>query len=59
MGVKPEVKEHLAQRASNGMPEVWQAPLSEIRKNTQLESTDQLMQKIYPPLFTFTVVVGF
>ena len=35
MGVKPEVKEHLAQRASNGMPEVWQAPLSEIRKNTQ------------------------
>jgi acetyl esterase len=35
MGVKPEVKEHLAQRASNGLPEVWQAPLSEIRKNTQ------------------------
>ena len=35
MGVKPEIKDHLAQRASNGMPEVWQAPLSEIRKNTQ------------------------
>lgn len=35
MGVKPEVKEHLAQRASNGLPEVWQAPVSEIRKNTQ------------------------
>lgn len=35
MGVKPEIKDHLAQRASNGLPEVWQAPVSEIRKNTQ------------------------
>ena len=34
MGVKPEIKDHLAQRASNGLPEVWQAPVSEIRKNT-------------------------
>ena len=34
MGVKPEIKDHLTQRASNGLPEVWQAPVSEIRKNT-------------------------
>jgi acetyl esterase len=34
MGVKPEIGEHLAQRAAGGMPEVWQAPLADIRKNT-------------------------
>lgn len=34
MGVKPEIASHLAQRAISGIPEVWQAPLDEIRKNT-------------------------
>ena len=34
MGVKSEITAHLAQRVAAGLPEVWQAPLDEIRKNT-------------------------
>ena len=34
MGLKPEIIKHLAERAALGLPQVWQAPLDEIRKNT-------------------------
>lgn len=34
MGLKPEIIKHLAERAALGQPQVWQAPLAEIRKNT-------------------------
>jgi acetyl esterase len=34
MGLKPEIIKHLAERAALGLPQVWQAPLAEIRKNT-------------------------
>ena len=35
MGVKPEISAYLAERAAAGLPQVWQAPLSEIRENTK------------------------
>jgi acetyl esterase len=34
MGLKPEIKQYLAQRAQLGLPLVWQAPLSEVREST-------------------------
>jgi acetyl esterase len=34
MGLKPEIKQYLAQRAQLGLPLVWQAPLSEVRDST-------------------------
>ena len=36
MGLKPEIKAYLAERASLDLPPVWQAPLDEIRANTKL-----------------------
>lgn len=35
MGLKPEISQYLTQRAALGLPAVWQAPLDEIRGNTQ------------------------
>lgn len=36
MGLKPEIAAYLAERAATGLPQVWQAPLTEIRENTKL-----------------------
>jgi acetyl esterase len=36
MGLKPEMAAYLAERAATGLPQVWQAPLAEIRENTRL-----------------------
>ena len=36
MGLKPEIKAYLTERASLGLPQVWQAPLDEIRENNKL-----------------------
>jgi acetyl esterase len=36
MGLKPEIAAYLAERAATGLPQVWQAPLAEIRDNTKL-----------------------
>ena len=36
MGLKPEIAAYLAERAATGLPQVWQAPLGEIRENTKL-----------------------
>lgn len=36
MGLKPEIASYLAERAATGLPQVWQAPLTEIRENTKL-----------------------
>jgi acetyl esterase len=36
MGLKPEIAAYLAERAATGLPQVWQAPLAEIRENTKL-----------------------
>jgi len=36
MGLKPEITAYLAERAATGLPQVWQAPLAEIRENTKL-----------------------
>ena len=35
MGLKPELMEFLQLKNESNLPEVWQAPLSEIRKNTR------------------------
>ncbi len=35
MGIKPELIEYLETRAASGLPEVWQAPVSTIRKNLE------------------------
>ena len=34
MSLKPEIIKHLADKSAAGLPEVWQAPVEEIRKNT-------------------------
>jgi len=34
MSLKPEIIKHLADKSATGLPEVWQAPVEEIRKNT-------------------------
>ena len=36
MGLKPEIKAYLTELASLGLPQVWQAPLDEIRENNKL-----------------------
>ena len=36
MGLKPEIKAYLTERASLDLPQVWQAPLDEIRENNKL-----------------------
>ena len=36
MVLKPEIAAYLAERAATGLPQVWQAPLTEIRENTKL-----------------------
>ena len=36
MGLKPEIAAYLAERAATGLPQVWQAPLAEIRESTKL-----------------------
>ena len=36
MGLKPEIRQYLSERSALGLPAVWQAPLDEIRKNTNL-----------------------
>ena len=36
MGLKPEISAYLTERAATGLPQVWQAPLAEIRENTKL-----------------------
>ena len=36
MGLKPEITAYLAERSATGLPQVWQAPLAEIRENTKL-----------------------
>ena len=36
MGLKPEISAYLTERAASGLPQVWQAPLAEIRENTKL-----------------------
>jgi acetyl esterase len=36
MGLKPEIAAYLAERAATGLPQVWQAPLAEIRENSKL-----------------------
>ena len=36
MGLKPEIAAYLAERAATDLPQVWQAPLAEIRENTKL-----------------------
>ena len=36
MGLKPEISAYLKDRAALGLPQVWQAPLAEIRENTKL-----------------------
>jgi len=35
VGLKPELVEYLQARAASGLPEVWQAPVSTIRKNLE------------------------
>jgi acetyl esterase len=36
MGLKPEISAYLTERAATGLPQVWQAPLAQIRENTKL-----------------------
>jgi acetyl esterase len=36
MGLKPEIRQYLSERSALGLPAVWQAPLDEIRKITNL-----------------------
>jgi acetyl esterase len=36
VGLKPEIAAYLAERVAMGLPQVWQAPLAQIRENTKL-----------------------
>jgi len=48
MGLKPEINAYLAERAAAGLPQVWQAPLAEIRENTNLHiALKQPLLQIY------------
>jgi acetyl esterase len=48
MGLKPEIAAYLAERAATGLPQVWQAPLAEIRENTKLHiALKQPLLQIY------------
>ena len=48
MGLKPEITAYLAEREAMGLPQVWQAPLAEIRENTKLHiALKQPLTQIY------------
>nr|MTA34136.1 esterase [Actinomycetota bacterium] len=48
MGLKPEISAYLKDRAALGLPQVWQAPLAEIRENTKLHvALQQPLDEIY------------
>jgi acetyl esterase len=48
MGLKPEITAYLAERPATGLPQVWQAPLAEIRENTKLHiALKQPLLQIY------------
>jgi len=48
MGLKPEITAYLAEREAMGLPQVWQAPLAEIRENTKLHiALNQPLTQIY------------
>lgn len=48
MGLKPEISAYLKDRAALGLPQVWQAPLAQIRENTKLNvSLQQPLDEIY------------
>ena len=48
MGLKPEISAYLTERAATGLPQVWQAPLAEIRENTKLHiALKQPLLQIY------------
>ena len=48
MGLKPEITAYLAERSAIGLPQVWQAPLAEIRENTKLHiALKQPLLQIY------------
>ena len=48
MGLKPEITAYLAERSATGLPQVWQAPLAEIRENTKLHTAlKQPLLQIY------------
>lgn len=48
MGLKPEISAYLKQRAALGLPQVWQAPLAEIRENTKFHpALQQPLDEIY------------
>ena len=48
MGLKPEISAYLKDRAALGLPQVWQAPLAQIRENTKLHvALHQPLDEIY------------
>ena len=48
MGLKPEILTYLQNRAALGLPQVWQAPLAQIRENTKLHvALKQPLDEIY------------
>jgi acetyl esterase len=48
MGLKPEITAYLAERSATGLPQVWQAPLAEIRENSKLHiALKQPLLQIY------------
>ncbi|MFM8869945.1 MAG: alpha/beta hydrolase [Candidatus Nanopelagicus sp.] len=48
MGLKPEISAYLQDRAALGLPQVWQAPLAQIRENTKLHvALQQSLDEIY------------
>lgn len=48
MGLKPEILTYLQDRAALGLPQVWQAPLAQIRENTKLHvALNQSLDEIY------------
>lgn len=38
MGLNPEISVYLAERSALGLPQLWQAPISQIRENTKMHS---------------------
>ena len=57
MGLKPEIAAYLAERAATGLPQVWQAPLAEIRENTKLHVAlkQPLLQRESLKITTITI----
>jgi len=48
MGLKPEISAYLQDRAALDLPQVWQAPLAQIRENTKLHvALQQSLDEIY------------